>query len=77
MCVYICQDRKADKNTGGCSEKETEITIKSSYNVQTTILQINYAETKTSIKANMNKDRLSENKKYLLVYSLDYSNAKQ
>ena len=77
MFVYIFQDRKTDKNTGGCCEKETAITTKSSYNIQTAILQINYTETKTSIKANMCKDSLTENKKYLLVYSLDYSNAKQ
>ena len=58
-------------------EKEEVITTKSSYNIQTTILKINYTVTKYSIKSNMCKHRLAKNKKYLLVYSLGYSNAKQ
>ena len=38
VCVFVCQNQKSDKNTGGCCEKEKVIITKSSYNVQTTIL---------------------------------------
>ena len=38
VCVYVCQDQKTDKDTGGCCKKEKVIITKSSYNVQTTIL---------------------------------------
>ena len=63
-CVCVCvKNRKLTKDTGRCCEKETMTTRLSSYNVQTTILQINYTETKSSIKANMCKDRLAKTKK--------------
>ena len=40
MCVHacVCQDKKTDKNPGGCCEKEKMITTKNSYSVQTAIL---------------------------------------
>ena len=78
VCVCVCvTTKKFDKNNGACCEKERVITTKSSYNVQTTILYMNYTENKSSIKANMCKHSLAANKKYLIVYSLRYSNAKQ
>ena len=73
MCVCVRQDQKHKKML---YEKEKVITSKNSCNVQTTILQINYTETKCSRKANMSKHRMAKNKKHLLVYSLGYSNAK-
>ena len=49
-------------------KKEKVITSKSSCNVQTAILYINYTETKCSIKANMSKHRLAKNKKDTYQY---------
>ena len=61
--MYIYQDQKTNKNTGGCFEKETLVTTKSSYNEETTILWIKYTETKSSTKANMRKYRMVRNTK--------------
>ena len=75
--MYIYQDQKTNKNTGGCFEKETLVTTKSSYNEETTILWIKYTETKSSTKANCVSTGWLGIQKYLLVHSLGYSNVKQ
>ena len=62
VCISI-KTKKLTKKTGGCFEKETLVTTKSSYNEETTILWIKYTETKSSTKANMCKHRLVRNTK--------------
>ena len=79
VCVCVCKEQKTDKNTGRCCEKEMVTTTMSSYNVQTTMLLINYRETKSSITANTCKDRLAKTKNiyYYIVWATQRPNSNQ